>query len=87
MGLGRVNLLSGRIRCYRVRFGSAMLCVPASPLGCGAGQLGHVGYVRGEAAWARRGFGPNAGFLNKKSFSFLNMFYKLQINLNSIGFQ
>jgi hypothetical protein len=34
-------------------------------------------------AGPRHGFGPNAGFLNKKFFSFSNLFYKVQINLNS----
>jgi hypothetical protein len=45
-GLGRVNLLSGRIQRYRVRFGSATWCVPVSPLGRGAGRLGHAGRAR-----------------------------------------
>jgi hypothetical protein len=42
MGSGRVNLLSGRIWFYQVRFGSATWCAPASPLGHGAGRLGRA---------------------------------------------
>jgi hypothetical protein len=39
--------------------------------------------VRGEAGWAAPWIQPNCQFLNKKFFSFSNLFYKLQINLNS----
>jgi hypothetical protein len=42
MGLGRVNLLLGQIRCYPVGFGSATWCALASLLGRGAGRLGHA---------------------------------------------
>jgi hypothetical protein len=42
-----------------------------NPLGCGTGRLGRAGRVRGESGWAA----PN-------SFSFSNLFCKLQINLN-----
>jgi hypothetical protein len=51
-GSGRVNLLSGQIRCYRVEFGFATRCAPMNPLGRGAGRLGRAGQARGEAGWA-----------------------------------
>jgi hypothetical protein len=57
-GSGQVNLLSGQIRRYRVRFGSATRCAPVNPLGHGAGRLGHA------VDSAQK---PN---LNKKSFFF-----------------
>jgi hypothetical protein len=50
MGLGRVNLLSSRIRCYRLGFGSAMRCEHTNPLGRGAGRLGSACRARGEAS-------------------------------------
>jgi hypothetical protein len=37
----------------------------------------------GEAGWAAPWIQPKCRFLNKKLFSFSNLFYKLQINLNS----
>jgi hypothetical protein len=62
-GSGRVNLLSGRIRCYRVRFGSATRCAPVNPLGRDAGRLGRAGRARAvRPAGPRRGFGPTADF-------------------------
>jgi hypothetical protein len=57
-GSGRVNLLSGRIRRYRVGFGFATRYAPASQLGHGAGRLGRT------IDMAQK---PN---LNKKSFFF-----------------
>jgi hypothetical protein len=39
--------------------------------------------TRGEAGWAAPWIRRKCRFLNKKFFSFLNLFYKLQINLNS----
>jgi hypothetical protein len=39
--------------------------------------------ARGEADWATPWIRPKCRFLNKKFFSFSNLFYKLQINLNS----
>jgi hypothetical protein len=48
-----------------------MWCAPAYPLGDGAGRLG------------RTVDSAQMPILNKKFFSFSNMFYKLQINLNS----
>jgi hypothetical protein len=39
--------------------------------------------AHGEAGWAVPWFQPNCRFLNKKFFSFSNLFYKLQINFNS----
>jgi hypothetical protein len=62
-GSGRVNLISGQIRRYRVRFGSATRCAPASPLGHGAGWLGHAGHAHAvRPAGSCHGFGPNASF-------------------------
>jgi hypothetical protein len=71
MGSGRVNLLSGRIRCYRTRFGSATWSAPRNPLGR-------------DTDWQGRAV-DSAQMLNsiKKFFSFSNLFYKLSINLNS----
>jgi hypothetical protein len=59
-GSGRVNLLSGRIRRYQVRFGSAKRCAPVNLLGRGADRLGRARAVRPDGP--HRGFGPNAGF-------------------------
>jgi hypothetical protein len=62
-GSGRVNLLSGRIRRYRVGFGSATWCAPVNSLGRGADRLGRVARARMvKPAGPRRGFGPNVGF-------------------------
>jgi hypothetical protein len=55
--------------------------VPTNLLGYGNSWLGHVGRVRG----GRLGRAKNSAqklISNKKSF-FSNLFYKLQINLNS----
>jgi hypothetical protein len=57
-GSGRVNLLSGGIQRYRVRFGSATRCVPMSPLGRSVGRLG------------RTVDSAQTPILNKKSFFF-----------------
>jgi hypothetical protein len=43
----------------------------------------HRPCTRGEADWATPWIQPKYRFLNKKFFSFLTLFYKLQINLNS----
>jgi hypothetical protein len=72
-GLGRVNLLSGRIQRYLVGFGSATRCAPVNPLGR-TGVVKPVGLRR---------IRPEADFQLRNSFSFSNMFCKLQINLNS----
>jgi hypothetical protein len=62
-GSGRVNLLSGRIRRYRVRFGSATWCAPANPVGRDTGQLGRVGHACAvRPAGPRRRFGRKADF-------------------------
>jgi hypothetical protein len=82
-GSGRVNLLSGRIRCYQVEFGSATRCAPVNPLGRSAGRLGRVGHVRAVRPARPRRIRPEADFQLRNSFSFLNLFCKLQINLNS----
>jgi hypothetical protein len=69
MGSGRVNLLSGRIRRYRVGFGSATWCAPVNPLGYGTDRLGRAGRARSEAGWAA----PNSAssrFPIKKFFFF-----------------
>jgi hypothetical protein len=55
-GSGRVNLLSGQIRHYRVGFGTTTWCTPMNPLG----RVGHARAVR--LAGLRHGFGPNAEF-------------------------
>jgi hypothetical protein len=62
-GLGRVNLLSGRIWRYRVGFGSNVNLVV---------RLAGPHRIR-----------PEADFQLRNYFSFSNLFYKLQINLNS----
>jgi hypothetical protein len=54
-----------------------------NPLGRGAGRLGHAGRAQGEASWAVPWIQPKCRFLNKNFFPFSNLFYKLQINLNS----
>jgi hypothetical protein len=60
-GSGQVNLLSGWIRRYQVGFGSATRCVPANPLGRGAGWLGRADRAhKVRPAGLHRGFGPNA---------------------------
>jgi hypothetical protein len=62
-GSGRVNLLLGQIRRYRVGFGSATRCTPVNPLGRGADWLGHAGRARVvRLVGPRRGFGPNVEF-------------------------
>jgi hypothetical protein len=62
-GSGRVNLLSGRIWCYWVGFGSATWCAPVNPLGRGVDRLGRVARARTvKPAGPRHGFGPNVGF-------------------------
>jgi hypothetical protein len=60
-----------------------MRCAPANPLDRGAGRLGHAGYARGETGWAAPKIQPKSQFEVRNSFSFSNLFYKLQINLNS----
>jgi hypothetical protein len=54
-----------------------------NPLGRGAGRLGRAGRTPGGVSWAALWIQPKRRFLNKKLFSFSNLFYKLQINLNS----
>jgi hypothetical protein len=53
-----------------------------NPLGHDTGWLGRVGRTRVEAGWAVPWIRLKCRFLNKKLFSFSNLFYKLQINLN-----
>jgi hypothetical protein len=48
-------------------------------LGCGTGRLGRAGRARGDADWAVPWIRPKCRCLNKKFFSFSNLFYKLQI--------
>jgi hypothetical protein len=63
MGSGRVNLLSGRIQCYQVGFGSATRFAPVNPLGHSADRPGRVGRTRAvRPTGPRRGFGPNVDF-------------------------
>jgi hypothetical protein len=82
-GLGQVNLLSGRIRHYQVGFGSATRCTPVNPLGCSTGRLGHAGPTRAVRSAGPRRIWPKADFQLRNSFSFSNLFCKLQSNLNS----
>jgi hypothetical protein len=88
-GSGRVSLLLGRIRRYRVKLGLTgqirlhyVVCAH-EPLGHGASQLGHAGRARGEAGWAAPKIRPKSRIQIRKHFSFSKLFYKLQINLNS----
>jgi hypothetical protein len=60
MGSGRVNLISGQIQRYRVRFGSATRCAPMNLLGHGVSRLGRAGCARGEASWAEPRFRPKS---------------------------
>jgi hypothetical protein len=53
------------------------------PLGHGAGRLGRAGRVRGEAGWATPKIQPNKLGKIVNAFSFSNLFYKFQTNLNS----
>jgi hypothetical protein len=48
-GLGRVSLLSGRIRCYRVGFPLLRGCVLSRLLGRGVARLGRAGRARVSA--------------------------------------
>jgi hypothetical protein len=82
-GSGRVNLVSGRICRYRVGFGSATWCTLVNPLGRGAGRQGCAGRARAVRPAGLRRIRPKANFQLRNSFSFSNLFCKLQINLNS----
>jgi hypothetical protein len=55
----------------------------SEPLGHGASRLGHAGRARGKAGWAAPMIQPKSRIQIRNSFSFSNLFYKLQINLNS----
>jgi hypothetical protein len=76
---GQVNLLSGRIRRYRVRFGSGTRCTPVNPLDRGANRLGSAGHARAVRQAGLRQIRPDADFQLRKSLSFSNLFCKLQI--------
>jgi hypothetical protein len=54
-----------------------------SSLGHGTGWLGRAGHARGEADWATLLIQPKHRIQLRNSLSFSNLFYKLQINLNS----
>jgi hypothetical protein len=54
-----------------------------NPLGHGAGQLGRAGRARAVKLARPRRIQPEADFQLRNSFSFSNLFCKLQINLNS----
>jgi hypothetical protein len=83
-GSGRVNLLSGQIRRYRVEFGSATRCAPVNLLGCNAGRLGRAGSARAvRPARPRHGFGPNVGF----EIRFFFLFQIYFINYNQFEFK
>jgi hypothetical protein len=83
MGSGRVNLLSGRIRRYRVGFVSATWCAPVNPLGRGASRLGHAGRAHAVRPAGLHRIRPEADFQLRNSFLFPNLFCKFEINLNS----
>jgi hypothetical protein len=53
------------------------------PLGHSANQLGHARRACGETDWAAPKIQPKSRIQIRNSFSFSNLFYKLQINLNS----
>jgi hypothetical protein len=82
MGSGRVSLLSGQIRRYRVGLPALRGCVPtvrwaAAPTGWAA-----------QAARGRRPAGPSWFWPNRlgkieNPLSFSNLLYKFQANLNS----
>jgi hypothetical protein len=83
MGSGQVSLLSGRIRRYRVGLGLT-----------GRIRLRHAVRAREQLGRARAGrqSGPSRIQPNKlgkivNPFSFSNLFYKFQTNLNSIQIQ
>jgi hypothetical protein len=48
-----------------------------NPMGSGASRLGHAGRTCGEAGWAAPWIQPKCRFLNKKFFSFSNLFLNL----------
>jgi hypothetical protein len=54
-----------------------------SSLGHGTGRLGRAGRARGEASWATLLIQPKHRIQLRNYLSFSNLFYKLQINLNS----
>jgi hypothetical protein len=76
---GQVNLLSGRIRRYRVGVRSGTWCTPVNPLGRGAGRLGSVGHAHAVRQAGLRRIRPDADFQLRKSLPFSNLFCKLQI--------
>jgi hypothetical protein len=54
-----------------------------NPLGRGTGRLGRAGRARMVGPAGPRRIRPEADFELRNSFSFSNLFCKLQINLNS----
>jgi hypothetical protein len=81
-GSGRVCLLSGQIRRYRVGFPLLHGCTPGRPLGRGVDWLGRAGYAWEKASWPASGFRPIRLGKIENHFSF-SIFYKFQTNLNS----
>jgi hypothetical protein len=73
-GSGWVNLISGRIRCYRVGFHPLHGCVPGRPLGRDVGRLGRAGHTREKAGWATSGFQPIKLGKIENPFSFSILF-------------
>jgi hypothetical protein len=59
-----------------------MRYVPMNPLGHGAGPLGRAGRARAVKLARPHRIRPEADFQLRNSFSFSNLFCKLQINLN-----
>jgi hypothetical protein len=87
-GLGQVNLLSGRIRRYRVvGFRSATRCAPVNLLGRGAGRLGCVSHARVVRPAGLHRIRPEANFQLINSFFFKSVLkitnqFEFKSNLN-----
>jgi hypothetical protein len=60
-----------------------MVRAAVNPVGRGAGRLGRAGRARTVRPAGLRQIRPEADFQIRNSFSFLNLFCKIQINLNS----
>jgi hypothetical protein len=75
MGSGRVSLLSGQIRRYRVGLPALRGCVPTV---CWAAQA-----ARGRRPAGPSRFWPNRLGKIENPLSFSNLLYKFQANLNS----
>jgi hypothetical protein len=67
---------SSQVKFLWVGFGSATRSAPVNP-------LGHAGCARAVRPARPRRIQPEADFQLRNSFSFSNLFCKLQMNLNS----